>query len=355
MSRKTVIIYGIAGSVARQALEVISLLKYQLIGFAYHNSSDFIASLIKADPNIKYYSPISESNATLDDLLNLRADIYINAVSGLDGILYTYETLSRGYSLYLANKESIIVDYPRIKQYINNIIPLDSEHSALYSLLTLANKKAIKSYFITMSGGALRDVKREEYKNYKIDDILKHPTWKMGKIITIDSCSHVNKMYELLEAYYLFNIPLEKLNVYLSLDSSIHAGVEFLDTSIADNVLNSYDISHLKDKDEVIEYVKYPPSMVVAIKEALTDNQYSSSRFLASKQALIDNSSFYYYDFNKDPVMLHTKKFLNNFEKTKKFILDKQIIDQLLIDGVINYGEYYHRLLILLEGSKVWP
>lgn len=160
----------------------------------------------------------------------------INSLVGSVGLLPTISAIEARRDVYLANKETLVIGgeivMKKAKEMGVRIIPIDSEHSAIYQLLDNKNYDEIKRLIITASGGAFRDLSKEELVNVTKDDALKHPNWKMGAKITIDCATMMNKGFELIEAHYLFNIPMEKIEAILHRESIVHSMVEFEDYSI---------------------------------------------------------------------------------------------------------------------------
>ncbi len=160
----------------------------------------------------------------------------INGLVGIMGLIPTICAIKEGKDIALANKETLVtgghIINKLIKEHNVNLIPVDSEHSAIFQCLNGENKKDIKRLILTASGGSFRDKKRSELKNVTLEDALKHPNWSMGHKITIDSATMVNKGLEIIEAHFLFDIPYENIDVILHRESIIHSMVEFLDTSI---------------------------------------------------------------------------------------------------------------------------
>lgn len=151
----------------------------------------------------------------------------INGIIGIDGIIPTF--LSQHFNIFCgcANKESIIIAYELFKDFNKDLIfPLDSEHNAIYELLPSCPKEKIENIYITGSGGKVFGKKEEEIELISLDEIIKHPNWNMGKRITIDSSSGINKAFEFVEVQALFDIPKEKVKILIDSKSQIHAIVQ---------------------------------------------------------------------------------------------------------------------------------
>ncbi|MFA8342506.1 MAG: 1-deoxy-D-xylulose-5-phosphate reductoisomerase [Rhodothermaceae bacterium] len=163
-------------------------------------------------------------------------DIFVNALVGFSGLAPTIEAIKLGKRIALANKETLVVAGEIInnllKEYNSEMIPVDSEHSAIFQCLVGENSNEIKKLIVTASGGPFLARSLEELENVTIEDALNHPNWKMGSKITIDSATMMNKGLEVIEAHWLFNLPKEKIDVVVHPQSIIHSMVEFVDCSI---------------------------------------------------------------------------------------------------------------------------
>jgi 1-deoxy-D-xylulose-5-phosphate reductoisomerase len=163
-------------------------------------------------------------------------DIVLNAIVGAAGLKASLATAKAGKRLALANKESMVVGGPLINKAIAEngaeLIPVDSEHSAIWQALHCGKPKEIRKILLTGSGGPFRNLPASEFKNITKEQALKHPTWNMGAKITIDSATMMNKALEILEAVQLFGIPAEKIEVVIHPQSIIHSMIEFDDSSI---------------------------------------------------------------------------------------------------------------------------
>jgi len=168
----------------------------------------------------------------LQTLRNSKSEIVVNAIVGFAGLRPTVEALKLGKRLALANKESLVAAGAFLD--MKNISPIDSEHFALWYLV---HDKPIQSMVITASGGAFRDLPQEQLKDVSIKDALNHPNWKMGNKITIDSATMTNKIFEILEAYWLFGI--KNLDAIIETKSLIHAIVNFKDGSSTAHIANA--------------------------------------------------------------------------------------------------------------------
>jgi 1-deoxy-D-xylulose-5-phosphate reductoisomerase len=213
---------------------------------------------------IKY--PNTKFGFGLDGLIEaatfgqLDDDLVVNAVVGSVGLLPTYHAVIKGRDIALANKETLVIGgeiiIPLVKKHKVDLIPIDSEHSAIMQCLNGEKHKTIKEIIITASGGSFREISRNQLTDVSVKDALNHPNWSMGAKITIDSASMMNKGLEVIEAHYLFDVPYDKITTVLHKESIIHSMVEFDDTSIMAQIGNpdmrvpiSYAINRRKRVD----------------------------------------------------------------------------------------------------------
>ena len=245
---KKVIILGCTGSIGKSAIDVIKSMpgEFTITALSAHSNEEELLKQAKifnvknlaltgkkpVDKSIAYYSP----KGLLDMVSAVEADIVVNGIAGSDGLLPSVTSLESGKNLALANKETIVMAGAIIADIAskNNkkIIPVDSEHSAIFQLLQGKKKEDIDEIIITASGGAFRDLPASELKNVKPEDAIKHPNWSMGTKITIDSSSMANKGLEVIEAYQLFNLPLSKIKVLIHPQSMVHSLVRTAEGSL---------------------------------------------------------------------------------------------------------------------------
>lgn len=253
--KKHITVLGSTGSIGTQALHVAEFADYTVDAIAFGSNiklgeeqirkfnpefvavnnekaaSDLMVRI--ADTNTKI---ISGSNCVSEMLEHLNSDVCINAISGFDGLLPTLTAVKRFPRLGLANKETIVAAGALVKQSAAEnhceIIPVDSEHSAIFQCLDGNKNKKIRRILLTCSGGPFFGMKKEALKNVTVSDALGHPTWKMGAKITIDSATLMNKGLELIEAMHLFNVSPEKIEVVIHRESIIHSMVEYNDKAV---------------------------------------------------------------------------------------------------------------------------
>ncbi|MBS4027272.1 MAG: 1-deoxy-D-xylulose-5-phosphate reductoisomerase [Ignavibacteriales bacterium] len=163
-------------------------------------------------------------------------DIVVNSLVGFAGLVPTIKAIERGKTVALANKETLVVAGEIITSLVQKhratIIPIDSEHSAIFQCLVGEDASTVSKIILTASGGPFFRLRKEDLENVTLEEALQHPNWSMGKKITIDSATMMNKGLEVIEAHWLFNLPLEKIEVIIHPQSIIHSMVEFVDGSV---------------------------------------------------------------------------------------------------------------------------
>ncbi len=250
---KTVTILGSTGSVGRQVLACIRKHpeSFRVAGLSAYKNEDLLREQIEEFSPTHYYNPggaveiqsslfdfledksYTKCLSSLEELASIPADIVVSAVSGIAGLWAAVAVLKRGGTLAIANKETIVCAGRHLKalekKYGGKMIPLDTEHSAIFACLKGEPQKQVRKMIITASGGALRDVPMEKLSKVTPEEALYHPVWKMGKKITVDSATLFNKGLEVIEAMRLFEVSVDSIEVLMHRESVIHALVEFTD------------------------------------------------------------------------------------------------------------------------------
>lgn len=232
---KKIIILGSTGSIGTQALEIIEANpdKFQVVGLAGNSNKELLSSQAKKFSVSQKSVAIGADEATAL-VENTDADVVINGITGSIGLAPTLAALKTGKRLALANKESLIVGGRLVTEAAapGQIVPVDSEHSALAQCLLAGDSKEVATLILTASGGPFRGFNAEQLKQVTPEQALKHPTWTMGRVVTTNSATMVNKGLELIEAHLLFNVPFEKIEVTVHPQSVVHSMVSFIDGSI---------------------------------------------------------------------------------------------------------------------------
>lgn len=232
-----ILICGATGSIGTQAIEVLKNSNHSIVGFLFNKNKAVMGDILKSFSNVFVYSPNDKELSNVDSLEELfiktNPDVVLNAVTGFAGLQVTLMSLKYKKDVLLANKESLVVAGWFVMSYAKKhnlkIIPIDSEHSAIYDLLKNNNKK-VKQIIITASGGPFYNHSKEELENIKFEEAIKHPKWNMGYKISIDSSTLINKCFELLEASHLFNS--KNIKAVYHRQAMVHGMLEFEDNSI---------------------------------------------------------------------------------------------------------------------------
>ncbi len=255
---KEISILGSTGSIGTQALDVVrknrdkfmikalscgrnlELMKKQISEF----EPELVVTATGEDAKLlrEYFRGKVENIEFLsgeDGLLQLAgydSDLLLNSLSGMRGMLPTYEAIKAGKNIALANKESLVVGGDVIMSAAAKngvkILPVDSEHSAIFQCMQGNLNKEIKKIYLTASGGPFRGYSRAELEDVSVEQALNHPKWTMGRKISIDSATLMNKGLELIEAKWLFNVDVDDIEILVHPQSIVHSGVEFKDTAV---------------------------------------------------------------------------------------------------------------------------
>jgi 1-deoxy-D-xylulose-5-phosphate reductoisomerase len=232
---RRVIILGSTGSIGTQAIEVIDKNpdKFQVVGLAAGTNQQALEAQRAHFSLDKSKAVLGSAAATLL-VEETEADVVLNGITGSIGLAPTLAALKTGKTLALANKESLIVGGPLVTSLASpgQIVPVDSEHSAIAQCLRSGSSQEIKKLILTASGGPFRGFSKEQLAKVTPTEALAHPTWVMGQVVTTNSASLVNKGLELIEAHLLFDIPFEQIEVTVHPQSVIHSMVEFVDGSV---------------------------------------------------------------------------------------------------------------------------
>ncbi len=253
---KKIAILGSTGSIGTQTLEIVRTNgDLEVTALAAGNNIDLLeqqirefrpklAAVWKEERAAELKSRVRDMDieivSGMDGLLSVAAvpesEILVTAIVGMIGILPTIEAIKAGKDIALANKETLVtaghIIMPLAKERGVSILPVDSEHSAIFQSLQGGQRKALHKILLTASGGPFRGKKREELKNIQVEDALKHPNWEMGRKITIDSSTMVNKGLEVIEAKWLFGVTVDQIQVVVQPQSIIHSMVEYEDGAV---------------------------------------------------------------------------------------------------------------------------
>lgn len=297
---KNLYILGAGGSIGQQTLEVIksdpnfnlvgvSLSRKDEINYQILDNFKLEVAVLRDDTKLfdyqKKYPKVKFLSGDLGLIRLVRYDkpgLVVNALSGASGLVPTIETIKAKKDLALANKESLVMAGEIVidlaKKYQVKIIPIDSEHNAIYNLLKEVDNSLVKEIIITASGGSLRDYQRDELNDISVSQVLSHPNWVMGPKITVDSTTMMNKGLEVIEAHHLFNLSYDKIKTVLHKESLVHGMV----------VLNNQEVKVFQALND----------MRLPIKNALYYGNFDYQSQLNLKEL-----SFKEMDFNRFPLL----------------------------------------------------
>jgi len=284
---KKIAILGSTGSIGKNALRVIDSLgsEYEIVALSAHSSVELLAEQARrykpefvAITNSDYSERLIELIGDLDieilagpgGLIKIaelqQVDIVLTAVVGAAGLHAVLAAAGEGKRLAIANKEPLVIAGELLKNETKKngsvIIPVDSEHSAVFQAMQSGSKEQVNKIILTASGGPFRQADSEDLRNVTLEQALAHPVWDMGPKITIDSATMMNKAFEIIEAHWLFELPVEKIEVLIHPESIIHSIVEFVDGSM---------IAQLGEPDMClpIQYALTYPERVAGIAKTL--------------------------------------------------------------------------------------
>ena len=297
---KNIIILGVTGSIGLSALRLLRKNNriFNLIGVSAHNNAKLLSEIVNEfnvsnvvlsnKKNIDQYFGKFDLNSGETELINLasiKCDMVISGISGLAGLHSAYAAISSGNDLAIANKETLVsagkLFMEKARETGVKILPVDSEHSAIFQCIDQKNTKNLDYITLTASGGPFLNTPINELEYVTSDDAIKHPVWDMGKKISIDSATMINKALEIIEASVLFDLNKEKIEVVIHPQSIIHGLVHYKDGSIIANL--AY------------------PDMITPLSVALAWPNRLDLKLKKLSLIEIHNLSFIKPDFNKFP------------------------------------------------------
>ena len=359
--KKKIAILGSTGSVGKSLINIIKKDKnnFEIILLTAEKNDK---ELIKQANLLKVKNLIITNKKSFDDLTNnklakkfkiynnykdlnkiftQKVDYVMNSISGLEGLSPTLEIIKHTKKIAIANKESIICGWnlinKKLKFYNTEFIPIDSEHFSINELIKGTEKENIEKIYITASGGPFLVKKISSFKNIKVKNAIKHPTWQMGKKISIDSATMVNKVYELIEAKKIFNIDYSKIDILVQPSSYVHSIIKFY--------------------GGIVKILIHDTSMIIPIFNSLYENK--KSRIKISNKLninLMNNLNLQKVPIKKFPI----NKIINHLPKTDSLfetvlVSANDTLVELFLLNKISYNDIHHylnKILSLKEFSK---
>lgn len=280
---KRIVILGSTGSIGTQALDIIRQHpdQFKVIGLTANNNSGLLQKQIEefqpeavciADEayakHIRTQAVVYTGEEGLKEVACLDSDLLINALVGSSGLIPTLEAIKKGTTIGLANKETLVlageIVMREAERHCVAIIPIDSEHSALFQSLKSGQKHEVKTLFLTMGKGKIAAMDMEQLKQVSMKDIFSRPAWNMGTKITIDSATCMNKAFEVIEAKWLFGVLPEQIKVVVHPEYICHSLVEFRDGSMITEL-------GTPDMRRYTQYALFYPERVEATVSSFTD------------------------------------------------------------------------------------
>jgi 1-deoxy-D-xylulose-5-phosphate reductoisomerase len=358
--KKTIAILGSTGSIGKNLLNIVKknkkLFKIILLTANKDHKTLYIQAkkfgvknlIITNDTSYKFLKKkckktninIYNNFNTFNQVFKKKVDYTMNSIVGFAGLKPTLEIIKFTKKIAIANKESIICGWNLIKKksILNKtkIIPIDSEHFSIWSSLNEFNinnqtnlDKLIQNLFITASGGPFRNTSPKNFKNIKINQATKHPTWKMGKKISIDSATLVNKLFEVIEAQRLFNIDIDKISIKIHPKSYVH--------------------SIIRLKNGLIKICAHEPDMSIPILNSLDKNLNYLSKIKTNFKTLND-LNFTDVDKKRFPVIKILKRYPNHCSlfDTALVACNDELVN-LFLNKKISFNDIFSNLLSILD------
>ena len=367
-----ILLLGASGSIGEQTLDILKHdpKHFVLEGFSVGKRVYKIDSILTDFPTVKHIVVQNEEDylslkdkyphinfyygdqGLIDIIDNCKCDMMVNALVGFVGLVPTVHALKNNIDVALSNKEAIVVGGEILKQILKTskakIYPIDSEHVAIDKCLK-GNKSDLKRIILTASGGSFRHLTREQLKDVTVEEALKHPSWSMGNKITIDSATMMNKGFEMIEAYYLFDVPMHKIDIVLHDESKVHSLIECKDGSFVADIGPS-------DMRIPIAYALYKkkrkakPSSTLALKDFMTFHfhEFDEKRFPCvtfAKKALkhkgtmpavlnAANEEAVYAFLNKEISFLEIEKIIETCMNSHRVIDNPTLEDLVYVDKI---------------------
>lgn len=338
---KKIALIGSTGSIGKQTLSVVRRYpdKFKIVSLAAgKNVGDFLQQVEEFKPSVATLSDAPDKieipkgveffsgedafkNAIVDD-----ADIVVVALVGFKGLVAVLDAIEKGKDIALANKESLVVGGELVMEKARekgvNIMPVDSEHSAVWQALGFDYQKEFNKIILTCSGGAFRDYTKEQLSRATASDALRHPNWNMGAKITVDCATLINKAYEVIEAKWLYNTSFNKIDVIIHRQSIIHSMVEMKDGSVMAQLST--------------------PSMELPIQLALTYPERLNSGVKPLDFKTLNSLTFEEIDHERFPcfnLVLEAGKYGNGFPAAVNAA--SEVAVNLFLKGAIGYNDIY--------------
>jgi 1-deoxy-D-xylulose-5-phosphate reductoisomerase len=345
--KKKISILGATGSIGVSALSVIDKKKFffNIILLSSNKNFNIICKQIKKYKpkyyvinNLKIYNKVKKKfkkskikilNVFDFDEKKIKSDIVISAIPGIAGLSPTINVIKKTKKILIANKEAVICGWNLIKKKAKKnkteIIPIDSEHYSIHELIKNSEIENIEKIFLTASGGPFLNYTYSKLSDVKIAQALKHPTWNMGKKISVDSSTMMNKLFEVIEAKKIFNIPYKKINIIIHPKSYVHALVRF--------------------NNGITKILVHDPDMKIPIHNSLYYKRNMQFKTKSLNFKILNNLDFKSVNYKKFPLL----KLLNNLPKNDSLYETVLVtINDFFVSIYLNKKIDYKRLVHLI-------
>ena len=267
-----------------------------------------------------------------------KSDITVSAIPGIVGLTPTIELIKKSKKLLIANKESVICGWNLIhttaQRYKTKIIPIDSEHFSLMKLLENSKIDDVKQIFLTASGGPFLNYSLNKFKNIKPHQAIKHPKWKMGKKVSVDSATLMNKILESIEAQKLFSISQKKIKIIIHPESLIHAAIEY--------------------KNGLVKFLYHKTNMIIPLANAILEKNFQIDNFLSSnnkkkEDLFLNKLNFYNVDKKRYPIFKLKDRVDEHYSTPIIINAANEILVDQFLKKKIPFNSFYHYILKVLN------
>ena len=350
---KTIAILGSTGSIGTSVLKSIKNNKNFKVNLLSTNNNAKKALVQAIKYNVKdviiedkkkyydYKNNFSKKKINLhlglkniNNILKKKITFCVNSITGIYGLEPTIKIIPLTKYILIANKESIICGWDlikkKLKKYNTTFIPIDSEHFSIWELIKSENHNHIEKIILTASGGPFLNIPKRKFKNIKPNLAIKHPNWKMGKKISIDSSTMMNKIFEYIEAIKIFKINKKKISIVIHPSSYVHAIVYF--------------------KGDIIKFLAHKPNMIIPISNALGIKSDHKLKHNNEKYSELNNLKFFKPDIKKFPLLSIINLIPNksSYFETILITLNDTLVEKYL-NGQINYISIQENILNLIK------
>ncbi len=355
--KKNLVVLGSTGSIGKSLLNIIEKDKKNfdiILLSAYKNYKQLLKQtkkfkvknvIINDEESFKKFKKYNKNKKlkiyknfnNLKKIFTKKVDYTMSCIVGLDGLDPTYKIIKHTKKIAIANKETLICAWDlilrKLKKHKTKFVPVDSEHFSIWYALNENVDKNIKKIYLTASGGPLLNISKEKFDDLNINQVIKHPNWEMGKKISVDSSTMMNKVFEIIEAKNMFNIDYKKLNILIHPKSYVHAIIQF--------------------NGGMIKIVAHPTTMEIPIFNSLYNHDIKNFKTKNVDIDKLNNLNFTKINNKKFPLVNILKNLpnKNTLFETVLVSANDALVDLYLIKK-INYSEIIHKMLSITKNKE---